>query len=126
MKVPCPCGRAALAISAIEGRSDDVLWLESAGGRVPVFPDVLTRAIVSVLPEVEDFRIVEHAPAHWSLQFRPLPSEHAQRQLRQRIASVVEGLGAPLPSLVISELAVSKQTGKQRRVLCLRSRACAS
>jgi putative adenylate-forming enzyme len=126
MKTPCPCGRAALAIAAIEGRSDDVLWLESAGGRVPVFPDVLTRAIVSVLPEIEDFRIVEQAAADWSIRLRPLPSEHARRQLRERIATVVERLGAPLPSLVISELAASKQTGKQRRVLGLKSCACAS
>ena len=33
---PCACGRAATALAAIEGRSDDVLWLHAEIGRAHV------------------------------------------------------------------------------------------
>ncbi|MBC8742015.1 CoF synthetase [Paraburkholderia sp. UCT31] len=52
---PCSCGRVTRVIERIEGRCDDVLTLPGAGGAVDVFPDFVSRAIVSV-PGVEDFR----------------------------------------------------------------------
>ena len=41
--VPCPCGRATRALAAIDGRLDDVLWLDGRRSAVAVFPDLLTR-----------------------------------------------------------------------------------
>ncbi len=55
---PCPCGRAATAIAAIEGRRDDVLWLHRSGADVPVFPDLVTRAVVRAVRVLEDYEIV--------------------------------------------------------------------
>lgn len=122
----CPCGRAALALAAIEGRSDDVLWLEGASELVPVFPDLLSRAIVSVLSELEDFRVIERSRGDWNVQLRPLPPEDAKARLLETLASVVHGLGASLPSLTVTELPVSPNIGKQRRVLGMKSHTCAS
>jgi putative adenylate-forming enzyme len=126
MKRRCPCGRAAIALAAIEGRSDDVLWLDGARDAVPVFPDLLSRAIVGALSEVEDFRVIEQSRGNWRIQLRPLPSEDAKVQLFEQLAAVVTGLGASPPLLTISELAVSPRAGKQRRVLGMKSRTCAS
>lgn len=44
---PCPCGRPTRAVTAIEGRCDDVLWLRGSDGtRRAVFPDVIRRAMM--------------------------------------------------------------------------------
>jgi hypothetical protein len=103
-----------------------VLWLDGARELVPVFPDLLSRAIVGALSEVEDFRVIEHSRGNWRIQLRPLPSEDAKVQLFEKLTAVVAGLGAAPPLLTISELAVSPRAGKQRRVLGMKSRTCAS
>ena len=123
---PCPCGRASLALSAIEGRSDDVLWLDGERARVPVFPDLLARTVLSVLPQLEDFRIVEQRRGAWSIGLRPLPPPAAREQLRERITALTTGLAAPTPELSITELPELAHSGKQRRVLGVNSHSCVS
>lgn len=55
---PCPCGNAALALSHIEGRCDDLLLLPSSQGRtIPVFADSLSRILLRVLPLDLDYRL---------------------------------------------------------------------
>ncbi|HUR73822.1 MAG TPA: AMP-binding protein [Sporichthya sp.] len=46
---PCPCGRASRRITAVEGRSDDIMRLPGQEGRdVPVHPNHFAEAIESV------------------------------------------------------------------------------
>lgn len=63
---PCPCGSPHMAIERIEGRCDDVFYLRglSASDRelVPVFPDFISRAMISASTEVEEYKAVQHAP----------------------------------------------------------------
>jgi putative adenylate-forming enzyme len=126
MKQRCPCGRAATALAAIEGRSDDVLWLEGARELVPVFPDLLSRAVVSTLPDLEDFRIIEQERGVWHVQLLPLPPQGATARLSEKLIAVAKALDATPPSLTISELAPQPRAGKQRRVLGMKSRSCES
>jgi putative adenylate-forming enzyme len=122
---PCACGRAATALAAIEGRSDDILWLEGAGGRVAVFPDLLTRAIVACVPELEDFRVLEQERGHWNIAIRPLPDAGLQQRVIQQCVDLARRLGAATPRIDISLLGAVARVGKQRRVSTLESRACA-
>ena len=101
-------------------------WLHAAQGPVPVFPDLITRTIVSSLPEVEDFRVVEHEPGRWSISMRPLPGETQQRLLIQRCVALAERLGAAAPDIELSQLVPAPRKGKQRRILGVKSQACAS
>jgi len=57
----CSCGRHEMAISSIEGRSDEVLHLPSleTGANTPVFPDVLRRSLMLLGPDLQDYRIVQ-------------------------------------------------------------------
>ena len=57
----CPCGRAERVIEAVEGRSDEVIWLAGAHGgpAVPVFPDFLRRAMALAGPAVLEFAITQ-------------------------------------------------------------------
>ena len=58
---PCACGRSLRLIAEVEGRSDDVLRLPGADGRVvPVHPLAL-RSPLAGLAEVRQYRIVHDA-----------------------------------------------------------------
>lgn len=123
---PCACGRAATGIAAIEGRADDVLWLDGAQRPVAMFPDLLTRAIVVSLPDVDDFRVIERARGRWNIAVRPMPQESLQRQLTGRFAALAAQLGATPPEIAFLQLAPSTLAGKQRRVLGMNNSTCAS
>ncbi|SFK90362.1 putative adenylate-forming enzyme [Paenibacillus sp. 1_12] len=60
---PCPCGSLMTAIEAVEGRCDDLFYLPHAVDQelVPIFPDLITRAIISAAPTATAYRIIQHA-----------------------------------------------------------------
>lgn len=56
---PCECGRTFRRITAIEGRSDDVLDLPAAaGGTIPLHP-IHLRSALAAAPAVAQYQIVE-------------------------------------------------------------------
>lgn len=60
----CPCGSAYQAVSAVEGRQDDIFDLPVPGGGTrPVTPDVLRNALLDADARIDDFRIVQTGPA---------------------------------------------------------------
>ncbi|HEX5393179.1 MAG TPA: F390 synthetase-related protein [Rhodocyclaceae bacterium] len=61
MEQPCPCGRAELAIAAIEGRADEVLWLpmRNTAKAVAIFPDLIRRAMLFAGPAVHEFDLTQ-------------------------------------------------------------------
>lgn len=127
-ETPCPCGRAALGLDAIDGRFDDLLWLDGERGRVCMFPDLLTREIVLALPGLRDYRVRELARGAWRIDLAPLPAADARRELTQRIAALTQRLGAPPPRIEFAAMAPEPLLGKQRRVraAAVETLACAS
>jgi putative adenylate-forming enzyme len=126
---PCPCGRASIALAAIEGREDDVLWLDGARGSVAVFPDLIARAIVGMLPDIEDYAVAELRRGVWSVGLRPLPTASCQPALQEAMNCLARRLGADPPTLVVSSLPavpVVPRAGKQRRVRSAKAVVCAS
>lgn len=61
-KTPCTCGRVSVALEAVEGRCDDVLWLYQTVGvePAPVYPDMVRHAVASAAHTVPDYRIEQH------------------------------------------------------------------
>lgn len=56
---PCPCGSALAAIERIEGREGDTLLFRGHGGRaVPVFADLITRALLYA-EGFDEYRVVQ-------------------------------------------------------------------
>lgn len=124
---PCPCGRAALAVEAIEGRFDDLLWLRNSDGEpVPVFADLLTRVLIRSVPLLHDYEIVEVDPRRWRVGLQPLPSKEVQQQLVTELVSLSRSLGAEPPALQIDGLVAARNLGKQRRVRGLTVATCES
>ncbi len=122
--IPCPCGSPLLALSRIEGREDDVLWLPAAQGTdvVPVFGDVISRFLVRTFPGVRDYSVDELERGYWRVGLAPSPDAAGVSQLREAIAAMAAGLGATAPRLQIAQPRVPYGF-KHRRIRGARS-AC--
>ncbi len=60
---PCPCGSHFRVISQVIGRNDDVLYLRTqSGGMRPVYPDLVSRWIITTDDRIREF-IVEQIDA---------------------------------------------------------------
>jgi phenylacetate-CoA ligase len=101
---PCPCGRTLVRVSAIHGRSDDVLSLPARdGGQVAVHP--LHFGLLTRDPRVREFQVVQDGPV---LRIRIVPSHAAtasddplETRLGQAIAQQLLGLGVQDPQVTV-------------------------
>lgn len=115
---PCPCGSFAMALSAIEGRCDDMLELPgNAGQPVRVFADMVSRALAQVLPMVADYALVQTGPDTLQLT-ADLPHvqlQAVQQHMDNRFAS--QGVKvAALQWTLQSATPPSNLTAKRRRI----------
>lgn len=115
---PCPCGRVTRALDRVEGRCDDMLTLPSRGGAgVPVFADVLARALAQALPRQADYRLVQSGAAALALHAE---LDAAQlRALRLHLELVLDGLGVDTAKLewrLSAQLPPFDPTRKRRRI----------
>lgn len=77
----CPCGSKMVAVSQIEGRTDDVLRFP---GNISLFPDFIRRAIIGAHRDIANYQIIQEAPD--SLSMFVSPQDHwddAAQALRQ-------------------------------------------
>jgi putative adenylate-forming enzyme len=116
---PCACGRVTRALAAIEGRCDDLLRLPAVqGGTVPVFADVLARALAQCLPLQADYRLVQTGPAALALHVaEPIVAQRAHTHLQ----AVMAGLGVATEALhwqLLGTLPPLNARHKRRRIRC--------
>ncbi|MEW4371332.1 F390 synthetase-related protein [Paenibacillus kandeliae] len=126
---PCACGSVYTAIERIEGRYDDILYLrrvheQQLDGQhanaqyVPLFPDLVTRAIIAASPDIQHYRVVQHDADRLDISYR-LPQgmdAEVEQQIRQRIEQLCTGLNGHMPQLVFSEYDFVPGLVKLRRV----------
>lgn len=75
---PCPCGNPLPAIQ-VEGRRDDVLYLQAPDGEsVPILPMALA-TVVEEVPGVTRYQIIQTAPSELSLRIEASPGTEKQR-----------------------------------------------
>ena len=65
----CTCGSNMIAISQIEGRTDDVL--KFANDRI-LFPDFIRRAVIGAHSEISNYQIIQKSPSIIVLYVSPL------------------------------------------------------
>jgi putative adenylate-forming enzyme len=126
---PCACGSASLALAAIEGRSDDVLWLRHLPSRNlrPVFPDQVRHAMLLAQPVPDDYRIEQRGDA-LHVAFTGDPPAVA-RAIEAALGNLCRRMGLALPVLAFGELARTPFHQKRRRIVCVQrpgDAACAS
>jgi putative adenylate-forming enzyme len=101
---PCPCGRPTRSLEAIEGRADDVLWLEEEAAEHqdaewrPVFPDLVRRAFAVADPEgrLKDYR-VEQRGEEWCVRLDLTLRSAASQELGREEDSAGGGRSASAP-----------------------------
>ncbi|QND85179.1 Adenylate-forming enzyme [Chromobacterium vaccinii] len=116
---PCPCGRAAMALDAVEGRCDDMLRLPGRdGGELTVFADVMGRALATALPLKADYRLRQTGPAELALDAE-VPAA-ALPAIRHRLERTLAGLGVDAESLrwrLSDQVPPMDATRKRRRIV---------
>ena len=116
--VPCPCGSCFTAIERIEGREDDIVWLRSQddSGWVPVFADVLSRALLNAGVAIEDYRIEQRAPDILHVGVSPVPTREDVERIHAALGASIGRLGARVPTIVIDGALEHGDERKCRRV----------
>ncbi|MFT4267249.1 MAG: CoF synthetase [Xenophilus sp.] len=116
---PCGCGRPTMVLDRIEGRCDDMLRLPArTGGSIPVFADVIHRALAQVLPMTADYRLTQTGPASLEL-WTDAAQAGSRAQAQQHLSRVLGGLGVDLAVLAWPAPAGAPATDfmtKRRRV----------
>lgn len=98
---PCPCGRTLIRTRAIEGRTDDVLYLpDGHGGEVMVHP--LQFGVVARDREVREFQVVQEGEGvRILIVSRPSAGVGLERGLREAVSRKLTELGVGVPRVSV-------------------------
>lgn len=112
---PCPCGSALAAIERIEGREGDTLSLPGRDGRaVPVFADVISRALLYA-DGFDEYRIVQTAARRLEISLDVL-DDRTRRAVTDEVHALLDRLGCERPEIICTEYRHDGGT-KLRRVV---------
>jgi putative adenylate-forming enzyme len=118
---PCPCGSVFTALERIEGRCDDIFYMESeeGGKRIPVFPDYITRAILAASPAIEEYRVIQQGGAELEVELLVAAAAEREEVERSVSASIEELMGrlhCRVPHLTFAAYSYQAGLRKLRRV----------
>ncbi|RYY73854.1 MAG: adenylate synthase [Gammaproteobacteria bacterium] len=125
-KTPCACGRAETTIAAIEGRADQILQLPSleTGNAIPIFPDILRRAMMMVNPALDEYRI-EQKNMQWTIDLPNHENQSEQQQsVREALTRLCTQFQVQLPQLSFGNWQPVPLGTKRRRIICEESIQC--
>ncbi|WP_435745064.1 F390 synthetase-related protein [Microbacterium sp. PMB16] len=98
---PCPCGSALTAIERIEGREGDTLLFRGRDGRtVPVFADVMTRALLYA-EGFDEYRVVQTHASLLEIALDVL-DDRTTDSVRHEVQSLADRLGCERPEIVFT------------------------
>jgi len=62
----CRCGSNFRVIQSIQGRADDLFWARNTESNKwqPIFPDYISRAIISSSEEIDEYQATQDSPEH--------------------------------------------------------------
>ena len=80
----CTCGSKMVAVSQIEGRTDDVLRFP---GNISLFPDFIRRAIIGAHKDITNYQIIQDNPESLSLYVSP---QHLWDDAAQALMQLLE------------------------------------
>lgn len=115
----CPCGRATMALSHIEGRSDDSLSLPNREGSwTTVFADLCSRVLANTLPLTADYRLVQRDSVTLHLMSDCTPEMLvACRENLERVF-ITQGIAVDkLRWQLVAHAIPAEFTAKRRRIL---------
>ena len=119
-KTPCACGRVSLALDAVEGRCDDILWFASMASNsiAPLFPDMLRHALTTAYSEIPDYRIEQHAA-----ELHIAVADHDPQSFRAievAICNLLSRHGMVAPTFKTVSFVPIEPCAKRRRIVCIK------
>lgn len=86
---PCSCGSHFRTIKHVLGRHDDVFFFTLENGvRQPLFPDLISRWIITTSENIREYQLIQHSDESCELVIDPMlhkDLEHLRTQLTQRL-----------------------------------------
>ncbi|WP_339224405.1 F390 synthetase-related protein [Paenibacillus sp. FSL H8-0332] len=117
---PCPCGSLFTAIEQIEGRCDDILYLPHAADstHVTVFPDFVTRAVLTASADIEHYRVIQHSLTELEISYRTRSGtdQGTEQQITAELMRLFARLSCNTPHLTFTAYSFVPGTVKLRRV----------
>jgi putative adenylate-forming enzyme len=102
----CPCESPMVALDAIEGRCDDLFYMQASDKDElrPVFPDFIRRAIMQVEAPIEEYQVVQTHVDHVAVHVQADPAHHARirESLELQFHMMFEALRIHAPYLSIA------------------------
>lgn len=116
---PCPCGSPFVGLARVEGREGDVLRGRGPRGEVPVFADLVSRAILRAI-DPADYEVAQSATGALTVSLA-LPAGLPTDEERERVATALRALfvrqGADPPAVTVVPLTEAlAPTVKRRRI----------
>ncbi len=143
-KEPCPCGNAEMHLERIEGRADEILWLEKntvsqANAEIaiennatnnqawqPIYPDVLRQAFVVLGDVLAEYRVFQYGDI-WQVAYRPINSgPAATARIRQAVKQLCDTYNAKIPLIEYVNWQPPKPGEKLKRWRCVEKPAGAN
>ncbi len=99
----CPCGRPFRLIGMVEGRSDDIIYLQNPQGRDVAVHPIHFRSPMGALQEIKEYHVLhEDDRFNISIVLREGASgEEVTRKLTVNLKKHIESLGAKCPEIHI-------------------------
>lgn len=117
---PCPCGSVFTAVERIEGRCDDIFYLENASGAlVPVFPDLIARAVIASSPAIAEYRVIQEEARAVRVELALAAGADradTEREAAASVAALLQRMGCRVPELRFDEYRFAPGMSKLRRV----------
>ncbi len=100
-RAPCPCGSVLTALERVEGRCDDVFFLRSREGAwKPVFPDFVSRAVLSASDTIEAYTVRQLSPDRVTVSLKPATDQDApERAVRSALLALCDRLACVAPAI---------------------------
>ncbi|ANF95510.1 F390 synthetase-related protein [Paenibacillus bovis] len=119
---PCLCGSPFTAIERIEGRYDDILYIRhnQHHQKIPLFPDLVTRAIIAASPHISHYRVIQQAEDRLEIAYRLTDTDEAsavvEQSIQNRIETICQGLHGIPPHIRFTAYDFTPGPVKLRRV----------
>jgi putative adenylate-forming enzyme len=103
----CKCGSSFRVIEEIQGRADDIFWAKNLTNHEWqfIFPDYISRAIITASDEIDDFQAIQNAPDSLSIRIKLQQGISEQKfnskNLITNINRVFTQYNCPLPKIEI-------------------------
>lgn len=112
-------GTPFTVLKAIEGRCDDVCYLQNTEGEpVPLYADTLRQAISASSMPYDKYRIIQHSMDDFELQFEPYLISEFHHRVGEVFASMASRHGCKAPNIRISAFEKPADGDKFRRIIC--------